>query len=38
MLHPLPLLVAEAAWAHQDLLVVGEVVEARMVSHFRRSA
>jgi hypothetical protein len=38
MLHPLPLLVAEAAWARQAILVVGEVVEAGTVSHSRRSA
>jgi hypothetical protein len=31
---PLPLLVAEAAWARQTLLVVGEVVEAGTVGHF----
>jgi hypothetical protein len=35
---PLPLPVAEAAWARQALLVVGEVVEARMVDHSRRNA
>jgi hypothetical protein len=38
MLRPLPLLAAEAAWARQALLVVGEVVEARTVGRARRSA
>jgi hypothetical protein len=38
MLHPLPLPAAEAAWARQALLVVGEVVEARIVGHSRRNA
>jgi hypothetical protein len=33
MLHPLPLLAAEAAWARRALLVVGEVVEAGTVGH-----
>jgi hypothetical protein len=33
MIHPLPLLVAKAAWARQALLMVGEVVEARTVGH-----
>jgi hypothetical protein len=31
---PLLLLVAEAAWAQQALLMVGEVVEAGTVAHF----
>jgi hypothetical protein len=38
MLHPFPLPVAEAVWARQALLVVGEVVEARMFGHSRRNA
>jgi hypothetical protein len=38
MLHPLPLLVAEATEARQALLVVGEVVEAGTTSHSRRNA
>jgi hypothetical protein len=38
MLRPLPLLAAEAAWARQALLVVGEVVEAGTVGRARRSA
>jgi hypothetical protein len=37
-IHPFPLLVAEAAWARQALLVKGEVVEAGMVGHSRRNA
>jgi hypothetical protein len=35
MLHPLPLLVAMAAWARRALLMVGEVVEAGMVGRVR---
>jgi hypothetical protein len=38
MPRPLPLLAAEATWAHQALLMVGEVVEAGTVGHVRRSA
>jgi hypothetical protein len=35
---PPPLLVAEAAWARQTLLVVGEVVEAGTVGRVQQSA
>jgi hypothetical protein len=35
---PPPFPIAEAAWARQALLVVGEVVEAGMVGHFRWNA
>jgi hypothetical protein len=35
MLHLLPFPAAEAAWARQALIVVGEVVEAGMVGHYR---
>jgi hypothetical protein len=38
MLHPFPLPVAEAAWARQALLVVGEVVKAGTVGHSRWNA
>jgi hypothetical protein len=35
---PLPLLAAEAAWARQALLMMGEAVESRTASHARWSA
>jgi hypothetical protein len=38
MLRLLPIPVVEAAWPHQALLMVGEVVEAGMVVHSRWNA
>jgi hypothetical protein len=35
---PLPLLAVEAAWVHQALLAVGEVVEAGTVGHAQWNA